>query len=249
MPEGDSTSRVGVGFSVPLQHFFRTSPLPCPYLSGRVERKLITELAGRDARPLYQDLSRAGFRRSHHLAYRPACSNCSSCLPVRVDARRFRPTRSMRRIAKGNADLSWRSAAPRATAEQYRLFVRYQRSRHAESDMAEMSFGDYRAMIEDSPVETRLVEFRNEQRRLLSACLIDGLDDGCSAVYSFYDPDESRRSLGTNMVLWMIDQMRAEMLPFVYLGYWIAHSAKMEYKTRFRPLQALYGNGWRPFES
>jgi arginyl-tRNA--protein-N-Asp/Glu arginylyltransferase len=247
MPEGDSTTTGSTAFTVPLQHFFRTSPLPCPYLSGRVERKLITELAGRDARRLYHDLSRAGFRRSHHLAYRPACSHCSSCLPVRVDAARFAPTRSMRRITKANGDLAWRSASPRATAEQYRLFVRYQRSRHAESDMAEMTFGDYRAMIEDSPVETKLIEFRDEQRRLVAACLVDGLDDGCSAVYSFYDPDEGRRSLGTFMVLWMIERMRAENLPFVYLGYWIAHSAKMGYKTRFRPLQALYGDGWRAF--
>jgi arginyl-tRNA--protein-N-Asp/Glu arginylyltransferase len=247
MPEGDNTSVSSGAFTVPLQHFFRTSPLPCPYLSGRVERKLITELAGRDARPLYHDLSRAGFRRSHHLAYRPACSHCSGCVPVRVDARRFVASRSMRRIRNLNADLSWRSAAPRATAEQYRLFVHYQRSRHAESDMAEMTFGDYRAMIEDSPVDTRIVEFRNPGRRLLAACLVDGLDDGCSAVYSFYEPEESRRSLGTYMVLWMIERMRSENLPFVYLGYWIGHSAKMAYKTRFRPLQALEGDGWHNF--
>jgi arginyl-tRNA--protein-N-Asp/Glu arginylyltransferase len=248
MPEGDSTATGSALFTVPLQHFFRTSPLPCPYLSGRVERKLITELAGREARPFYHDLSRAGFRRSHHLAYRPACSHCTACLPVRVDAARFTAGRSMRRIARLNGDVAWRAGPARATAEQYRLFQRYQRSRHAESDMAEMSFGDYRSMIEDSPVETQLVEFRAADRRLVAACLVDALDDGCSAVYSFFDPDEARRSLGTYMVLWMIERMRAEHLPFVYLGYWIQHSAKMAYKTRFRPLQALIGPTWQTLD-
>ena len=229
----------------PLQHFYRTSALACPYLSGQVERKLITELAGRDAKPLYDDLCRAGFRRSHHLAYRPSCAGCSSCVPVRVAALGFRPGRSSRRIARLNLDLVGRETEPRATGEQYRLFARYERSRHPDSEMAAMTFGDYRAMVEDSPIETRLVEFRDEHGVLAGACLVDALDDGYSAVYSFFEPEDAKRSLGTYMVLWLILRARMRTLPYVYLGYWIADSDKMSYKTRFRPLEALGAQGWQ----
>jgi leucyl-tRNA---protein transferase len=232
-----------------LQHFYRTSTLPCPYLPEQSERKLITELAGRDARSLYDDLCRAGFRRSHHLAYRPSCAGCNACLPVRVAVEGFADGRSTRRIRRANADLVGGPVGLRATAEQYRLFARYERARHADSEMAAMTFGDYRAMIEDSPIETRLVEFRDADRTLLGGCLIDVVDDGYSAVYSFFEPALTRRSLGTFMVLWLIDDARAETLPYVYLGYWIAASEKMSYKTRFRPLEALSENGWQPFRS
>jgi arginine-tRNA-protein transferase len=231
-----------------LQHFYRTSTLPCPYLPAQSERKLITELAGRDARVLYDDLCRAGFRRSHHLAYRPSCAGCNACVPVRVAVDRFGDGRSSRRIRKANADLAGGPVGLRATAEQYRLFARYERSRHADSEMAAMTFGDYRAMIEDSAIETRLIEFRDADRTLVGGCLIDVVDDGYSAVYSFFDPTLLRRSLGTFMVLWLIDDARAENLPYIYLGYWIAESEKMSYKTRFRPLEALGNNGWHPFE-
>jgi leucyl-tRNA---protein transferase len=235
--------------TTPLQHFYRTSTLPCPYLPSHSERKLITELAGRDAQAFYDDLCRAGFRRSHHLAYRPSCAGCSACVPVRVAVDRFADGRSTRRIRRINGDVAGGPAALNATAEQYRLFARYERSRHADSEMAAMTFGDYRAMIEDSPIETRLIEFRDAGRALLGACLIDVVDDGYSAVYSFFDPTMVRRSLGTFMVLWLIDDARGENLPYVYLGYWIAESDKMAYKTRFRPLEALGGNGWQTLES
>src|SRR5258708_5591383 len=227
----------------PLQHFYRTSTLSCPYLPAQRERKLITELAGREAQAFYDDLCRAGFRRSHHLAYRPSCAGCNSCVPVRVAVERFGDGRSTRRIRKANGDLAGGPVALRATGEQYRLFARYERSRHADSEMAAMTFGDYRAMIEDSPIATRLVEFRAARRALVGGCLIDVVDDGYSAVYSFFDPTALRRSLGTFMVLWLIDDARGESLPYVYLGYWIAESDKMSHKTRFPPLEALGENG------
>ncbi len=229
----------------PLQHFYRTSSLPCPYLPQRLERKLITELAGRDAKSLYDDLCRAGFRRSHHLAYRPSCSGCSGCVPVRVAAAEFHAGRSVRRITRLNADVTGGEAELRATAEQYRLFARYERSRHSGSEMAAMTFGDYRAMIEDSPIDTRVIEFRDARRVLVGACIADALDDGYSAVYSFFDPGQARRSLGTFIVLWLIAQARALSLPYVYLGYWIAESEKMSYKTRFHPLERLGERGWQ----
>ncbi len=231
--------------SIPPQHFYRTAALPCPYVPGRVERKLITELASPDALPFYNTLSRAGFRRSHHLAYRPACSRCSACVPVRIAVADFALSRSLKRIQKTNVDLGMRVVRPQATLEQFRLFARYQRSRHADSDMASMTFGDFRAMIEDSPVASRLIELRDGRGALLGACLLDLLDDGLSAVYSFFDPEERRRSLGTYLVLKLIEAAYRHKLPYAYLGYWIAESRKMAYKARFRPLEALGPEGWR----
>jgi len=231
----------------PLHHFYRTSSQPCPYLDGVIERKVITELAGPAPQALYNDLSRAGFRRSHQLAYRPACPTCSGCVPVRVDVANFAPGRSIKRLAAANADLLAATVEPRGTVEQFRLFSRYQSARHAESDMASMGFGEYRAMIEDSPVATRLVTLRDRDARLVGVCLTDDLDDGASAVYSFYDPDQPKRSLGTWMVVELIARARLTGKPYVYLGYWIAGSRKMAYKTRFQPLQALGPTGWAPF--
>ena len=231
---------------VPPQHFYRTAALPCPYVAGRLERKLITELAGQEATSFYNALSRAGFRRSHHLAYRPACAGCAACVPVRIPAAAFVASRSLRRIERADRDLVIRVAEPRATLEHYRLFARYQRSRHAESDMASMTFGDFRAMIEDSPVASRLLELRHGGRGLLGTCLIDLLDDGLSAVYSFFDPEERRRSLGTFLIMALIGEALRRGLPYAYLGYWIAESPKMAYKARFRPLEGLGPEGWRP---
>jgi len=229
----------------PPQQFYRTAALPCPYLSDRVERKLVTELAGREAVSFYNALSRAGFRRSHNLAYRPACAGCQACLPVRIPVEQFRLTRSLKRIVNLNRDLHARLAAAQVSIEQYRLFLRYQRARHTDSDMAAMTYGDYRAMIEDSPVATRLIELRNNGGALRGACLLDLLDDGLSAVYSFYDPDDGNRSLGNLLVLSLIEEARARRLPYVYLGYLIAESPKMAYKARFRPLEGLGPTGWR----
>jgi arginyl-tRNA--protein-N-Asp/Glu arginylyltransferase len=231
---------------VPPQHFYRTAALPCPYIPGQVERKLITELSGHEALAFYNALSRAGFRRSHHLAYRPACVGCNACVPVRIPLATFALGRSLRRIQKTNADLAMRVVEPRAAIEQFRLFQRYQRSRHADSDMASMTFGDFRAMIEDSPVASRVIELRDRRGDILGACLLDVLDDGLSAVYSFFDPDERRRSLGTLLVLALIEAARQRKLPYAYLGYWIAQSRKMAYKARFHPLEALGAEGWRP---
>jgi arginyl-tRNA--protein-N-Asp/Glu arginylyltransferase len=232
----------------PLQHFYRTSAMACPYLPDQHERKLITDLAGRDAKSFYDDLCRAGFRRSHHLAYRPSCAGCNACVPVRVPTALLRETRSSRRIRQLNDDLVGTHVPAVATVEQFRLFVRYERQRHANSEMAAMTYGDYCAMVEDSPIDTGLVEFRDAERELHGVCLIDVLDDGYSAVYSFFDPLQVRRSLGTFMVRWLIEDANAKELPYVYLGYWIAASDKMAYKTRFRPLEALGDGGWRVIE-
>lgn len=217
-------------------------------MEGRLERKIVTELAGPDAGVLHDTLSRSGFRRSHSIAYAPACPSCAACTPVRVVVRDFSRNRSFRRTWNKNAELSGRMVPPRATAEQYRLFSAYQASRHSGSDMALMSFYDYRSMVEDSPIETHLIEFRDKQGKLVAVCLMDKMDDGVSGVYSFYDTTRNGGSLGTFIILWMIETARNLDLPYVYLGYWIAESPKMSYKRRFSPLEVFTGNGWRLLE-
>ncbi|MFT8244416.1 arginyltransferase [Roseomonas sp. BN140053] len=227
------------------QFFYTTAPLPCPYLQGRTERKIVTELAGPDGEVLHDRLSRAGFRRSHNIAYAPVCPGCRACIPIRIRAADFAPDRTQRRIARANAGLSVREAQARATAEQFALFQRYQQARHGDGDMAAMGFYDYRAMVEDTPITTNMVEFRDPGDRLVGACLTDMLGDGLSAVYSFYDMALERRSLGTFAILWLVGRAVQLGLPFVYLGYWVPQSRKMAYKARFRPSEILSGGTWR----
>lgn len=229
----------------PLQNYYVLEPNLCPYLPGRLERKLLTEVSGRHAQATYETLTLAGFRRSHRFAYRPACSQCSACTAVRVVVERFAPSRSLRRILRSNADLSVRYLPPRATVEQFALFRRYIESRHGGGEMAGMSEQEYRDMVEASDIDTRLAEFRNTEGRLLAVCLLDWLASGLSAVYSFFEPEETGRSLGTYVVLSLIEAARKGGADYVYLGYWIEHSRKMAYKTRFRPLEALGPDGWR----
>jgi arginyl-tRNA--protein-N-Asp/Glu arginylyltransferase len=226
------------------QFFYTTAPLPCPYLPGRTERKIVTELSGTEAEALHERLSRAGFRRSHNIAYAPVCPGCQACVPIRVVSEDFTPDRTQRRILRANADLTISEMPARATAEQFTLFQRYQKTRHADGDMAAMGYYDYRAMIEDTPISTGILEFRDARDRLLGACLTDWLADGLSAVYSFFDTDEDKRSLGTFAVLWLIGRARSLGLPYVYLGYWVPESRKMAYKARFKPSEILISGAW-----
>jgi arginyl-tRNA--protein-N-Asp/Glu arginylyltransferase len=246
---GDRRARRTMGFAglAPIRQFLATAPVACPYIAGRAERKLVVELAGDGAALLYDDLSRAGFRRSHRFAYRPACRGCAACIPVRIAVDRFAHTRSTRRVVGINHDLHASVVATRATPEQFRLFWIYQRARHGDSDMATMSWADYRAMVEDTPVRTAVAEFRDGGGRLAAATLIDLLDDGISAVYSFYDPTQEKRSLGTWSILWLVEECRRRALPYVYLGYWVADSPKMAYKARFTGLERLVPGGWIDF--
>jgi arginine-tRNA-protein transferase len=229
-----------------LRQFFTAGPVACPYLAGHAERKLIVELSGAAAADFYDDLSRAGFRRSQGFAYRPACPQCHACVPVRIAVNRFAHSRSTRRVRNANRGLSGRLVAARATPEQYQLFTAYQRSRHRDSDMAAMSYADYRSMVEDTPLRTVIAEFRDEAGTLVAASLLDRLDDGVSAVYSFFDAADGKRSLGTWSILWLVDECRRQGLPYVYLGYWIADSGKMAYKARFPAVERLSATGWVP---
>ncbi len=229
---------------IPLRHFFATPPTPCPYLTGRMERKVVTLLSGEEPDQLHSALSAAGFRRSQDLAYRPACDNCNACIPVRVPVARFRPNRTQRRNWRRNQDLSARIVPALATREHYMLFRQYLTTRHAEGGMADMRFGDYRAMVEDTPVDTFLVEFRDADLKLHAVCLTDRMQDGFSLVYSFFDTEDERRSLGVYVLQWHIWHALSEELTNVYLGYWIPGSRKMAYKSAFRPLEQLTPDGW-----
>lgn len=226
------------------QHYFITAPMPCPYLPGRFERKLVTELRGPEANNIHNLLSRAGFRRSHSIAYLPACSECDACVPVRVRAGDFRDSKSFRRNRNANKDLSRKLLPPTATQEQFRLFAAYQDARHGDGDMARMDARDYRAMIEDSTVDTMIGEYRRPDGSLIAVALIDTLSDGLSAVYSFFDPAEAHRGLGTYIILDLIGEAAALHLPYVYLGYWIDECRKMSYKMRFQPLECFQKGIW-----
>ncbi len=231
------------------QFFYTTAALPCPYVPGRTERKLVTELSGPEAEAQHDRLSRAGFRRSHNIAYAPVCPGCRACVPIRHPGRPLhaRPYSAPHRARERRSDRAGDARA--ATAEQLALFQRYQQARHGDGDMAAMGFYDYRAMVEDTPITTALVEFRDPSGRLVAGCLTDWLSDGLSAVYSFYDPAQPRRSLGTAAILWLVQRARQVGLPYVYLGYWVPESRKMAYKARFRPSEVLVGGTWRPVEA
>jgi arginine-tRNA-protein transferase len=239
--------------------FYLTAPSPCPYLPGAEERKVFTHLVGERAPGLNDLLTHGGFRRSQSIAYRPACETCRSCVSVRVIAKDFRPSRNMRRVAERNADLVGDMRALVPTSEQYSVFRAYLDSRHRDGGMADMTVLDYAMMVEDSHVKTRLIEYRRRgpdssingrgAGTLLAVALTDVLGDGLSMVYSFFDPEAESRSLGTFMILDHIERARNMGLPYVYLGYWVIGSRKMDYKSRFLPQERLTPEGWTRFTS
>jgi leucyl-tRNA---protein transferase len=226
--------------------FHRSVPLPCPYLEGRFERRIVAELSPQQVRSgLFNDLTAAGFRRSHNMIYRPACPTCSACVPVRILVDGFAPRRSLKRTWRANAAVSVAAVPARATEEQYALFHRYQRLRHGDGDMALMTFADYTSLIEESAAATSLIELRDPDGTLIGCCLFDTTADGLSAVYSFYAADQENRGLGSVIVMWLVEFARALERPYVYLGYWIEECRKMAYKVRFMPIEALGPDGWR----
>jgi len=242
------TEQLGTRFP----QFYLTSPAPCPYLPGRMERKVFTRLSGEVARTLNDALTHAGFRRSQNIAYKPSCESCQACISVRIVVDAFEATRSLARVAERNRDIVGEVVDPWATEEQFALLRRYLDARHQGGGMSEMSMFDYVAMVEDSAVETQLVEYRRQggeqAGELIAVALTDVLSDGVSMVYSYFDPAESSRSLGTYMVLDHIEQARSRGMPYVYLGYWIDGCQKMSYKARFAPLEARVGSGWAPLK-
>ncbi|MFW8592726.1 arginyltransferase [Cribrihabitans neustonicus] len=226
--------------------FYVTAPQPCPYLDGRMERKLFTALQGDGVEQLNNSLSQQGFRRSQNVLYRPSCSECSACLSARIDVAAFRPSRSQKRTLRRNRHLVRRATSPWATEDQFALFRRYLDSRHADGGMADMDVFEYAAMVEETPVRSRVVEYSEPGTNALTAVsLTDVLEDGLSMVYSFYAPDQPQNSLGTYMILDHIEIAREAGLPYVYLGYWVPGSAKMGYKAKFSGLQIYHESRWK----
>lgn len=230
--------------------FFVTSPAPCPYLPGRQERKVFTELSGPHASELNDALGRIGFRRSQSVAYRPSCVGCAACVSVRVVTKQFELNATQRKLMRRNEDLEITACRPWATEEQYQLLRGYLAQRHPGGGMAGMEDQDYADMVEHSPVNSVVVEYREpvvdgRPGRLIGACLTDRQADGLSMVYSFFDAEEGARpGLGNLIILDHILRARAAGLPYVYLGYWVKGAARMAYKTRYRPLERLGPQGW-----
>ena len=208
-----------------------------------MERKLFTALQGDGAGHLNDVLSHQGFRRSQNVLYRPSCAGCSACLSARIVVGEFAPSRSQRRVLRQNGSLTRSPRGPCATPVQYQLFRRYLDARHATGGMADMDMSEFAAMIEELPVRSLVVEYYRDTR-LIAVCLTDVLSDGVSMVYSFFDPELPRDSLGTYVVLDHIAIAAELKLPYVYLGYWVPGSAKMDYKSRFRPLEIFADGRW-----
>ena len=241
--------------SLPQSHqFYVTAPQPCPYLAGKVERKLFTALQGDGACHLNDVLSHQGFRRSQNVLYRPSCAGCSACLSARIVVADFAASRGQRRVLRRNDHLERVSRSPWATESQYALFRRYLDARHAAGGMADMDMSEFAAMIEESPVRSRVIEYHRaarggRTRQLAAVCLTDFLSDGVSMVYSFFDPDMQRASLGSYIILDHVRIAAESGLPYVYLGYWVPGSAKMDYKARFQPLEIFADGRWTLLDS
>ena len=232
-----------------IPQFFLTPGGPCPYLPGKVERKVFARLSGNLAQPLSEALTHSGFRRSQSIAYRPACEGCNACVSVRILVSEFEASKTFKRILRCNADLVRTEVVAEATREQFALLRTYLDSRHAGGGMSDMGLFDYVAMVEETPVQTHIIEYRRPDEdgapgALVACALSDVLRDGLSMVYSFYHPGEDARSLGTYMILDHIRDAKSRGLPHVYLGYWVEGSEKMAYKTRFTPMEALGRDGW-----
>jgi arginine-tRNA-protein transferase len=238
--------------------FFLTAPSPCPYLDGQFERKVFTHLVGDKAPEMNDLLTQGGFRRSQNIAYRPACETCRACVSVRILAGEFTPSRNMRRVLHANSDLVGVMHVAEPSTEQYSLFRSYLDARHRKGGMSDMTVLDYAMMVEDTHVNTKIIEYRRRgpdtfitgrgQGELIAVALSDQMADGLSMVYSYFDPELADRSLGTFMILDHINRAKAMGLPHVYLGYWVNGSRKMNYKMRFMPQEHLGPKGWERFE-
>ena len=224
--------------------FYVTAPQPCPYLDGRMERKLFTALQGETAEKLNDSLSKQGFRRSQNVLYRPSCAECAACMSARINVAQFSPSRSQRRVERRAAHMARRATSPWATEEQYDLFRAYLDGRHASGGMADMDMFEFAAMVEETPIRSRLIEY-SDAKALHAVCLTDILDDGLSMVYSFFDPEMERLSLGTYVILDHIRIAQELGLPYVYLGYWVPRSPKMGYKAKFKGLEIYREERWQ----
>ena len=235
--------------SVPKSpQFYVTAPQECPYLNGKVERKLFTALNGPDSKVLNNALSKQGFRRSQNVLYRPSCPDCTACLSARIPVQKFSFSKSERRVLKRNSGLKREVKTPWASFEQFNLFKKYVESRHDNGGMSGMSEAEFTSMIEETSVNTVFCKYsleNNQCSTMLGASLTDIIEDGLSMVYSFYEPEFKELSLGKFMILDHIKLAKEMNLPYLYLGYWVEGSEKMEYKSQYEPLEVFIDGKWQ----
>ena len=229
-----------------LPQFFITATHECPYLDNKKERKVFVTLDSLNPNLLNNTLSKQGFRRSQNILYRPTCTDCNACLSARIVTNKFTLSKSQKRLQKKNVTLCRIIVKPTVTKDHYILFHRYVQTRHKAGGMSDMNFNEFSSMVEDSKVHTKLIEYRDENSVLLGVCLTDILDDGVSMVYSFFDPKLKTNSLGTFMILDHINYSKKLNLKYVYLGYWVKGSNKMQYKSSFSGLEVFSSQKWRP---